>query len=123
MSVTLPSEPVISIVAIGVTRETALQPSQIFKRTPYHIVAVLDQTESPRVYQYNPQNLGLLLHTLYPRPQALVAGTAISRLVPNIQATWDEYVRWSREQDGDDAKDRKMTFIPVSRARRHRARA
>ena len=117
MASQISEQPSILIVAIGVTRKTAVQTTKILEGTPYKVVGVLDQTESPEAYQYSPHNLGTLLHTLHPRPQALVAGTAVFRLVPEIQATWNDYVKWSREHGGEKEKYQKMAFVPVCRNR------
>ena len=82
----------VSAVIIGVHRSTAVASSAAFVGTPYQLVAVLDLLESPEQYQYNPQNLGAVLHALHPRPRILITGTAVERIVPDVKAAWEEYV-------------------------------
>ena len=82
----------ISIVTIGVHRTTAEGVQNLFDGTPYELVAILDTTESPKPYRYSPQNLGVTLHALVPRPRALVTGNAVGALLPEIEPVWEEYL-------------------------------
>ncbi|KXT10394.1 hypothetical protein AC579_1200 [Pseudocercospora musae] len=82
----------IAVVAIGMTRHTALQISSIFDNTPYYVAAVLDFAEAPEQYRFSPQNLGAVLYSLKPRPRALVTGTAVDEeTVRSIEPVWEDY--------------------------------
>jgi hypothetical protein len=94
----------IPLVLIGVTRHTALASAnalQALNRPNYQVVACLDSTESPKAFQFSPHNLGVVLHTLYPRPQGLVTGTAVTDdVLGDIAEVWDAYVRDVVESEG-----------------------
>lgn len=62
-------------------------------KTPYTMTSMVDFVETPEQYRYSPQNLGVVLHNLHPRPRALVVGIAVSpSLTDEITAVWNEYV-------------------------------
>ena len=105
----MPESDKISIVTIGVHRSTAEAVQNLFEDTPYELVAILDTTESPKPYRYSPQNLGVTLHALFPRPRALVTGNAVGALLPEIDPVWEEYVNgtgvdgiWVAVSDGNE---------------------
>lgn len=102
----------IPAVIIGVHRSTAVETAAIFEGTPYQVAAVLDLHESPEQHQYNPQNLGTVLHALHPRPRILVSGTAVERIVPDVRAVWDEYVAKMLRAENDD---KRAVYVAVSR--------
>ncbi|KAI0127588.1 hypothetical protein BJ170DRAFT_626076 [Xylariales sp. AK1849] len=85
----------ISVVLVGVTRDTATNTADTyFGGTPYQLSAALDQTESPEEYQYSVINLSIVLNAVYPHPQVLITGTAIpDDLLPGIHEAWEAYVR------------------------------
>jgi hypothetical protein len=102
----------IPVIVIGVNRSTAVQTASIFDNTPYYVAAIVDLNESPEQYQYSTQNLGTVLHALYPRPRVLVTGTAVERIVPGARKVWDEYVEGTlRVEDIDGGK---AVYVPVS---------
>lgn len=86
----------VPLVTIGVNRNTALETHQALinlDRANYHVVACLDFVNSPEAYRFSPQNLGVVLHALYPRPKGLVTGTAVgSEELESIKQIWDAYV-------------------------------
>lgn len=86
--------PSIPAVLIGVTRATALNSSlTLFEGTPYYVAAVLDTSEAPKGYLFEPQNLGTVLYALHPRPQILVTGTAIdANTLATIEPVWEEHL-------------------------------
>ncbi|ROW04632.1 hypothetical protein VPNG_07408 [Cytospora leucostoma] len=86
----------ITAVLIDSSRVTAERLAEQFKDTPYKVVAVLDQTESQEGLQYRPQNLAVLLNSLYPRPRVLVTGTSLpDNLLKDLGIIWNSYVkRW-----------------------------
>jgi hypothetical protein len=98
-------------VIIGVHRSTAIASSAAFEGTPYQLVAVLDLFESPGQYQYNPQNLGAVLHALHPRPRILITGTAVGQIVPEVKAVWEEYVEKVLRAGSED---KRAVYVPVS---------
>ncbi|TKW51371.1 hypothetical protein CTA1_7052 [Colletotrichum tanaceti] len=60
---------------------------------PYVMTAMVDFVETMEPYRYTPNNLGVVLHNLHPRPRALVVGTAVPpSLTDEITTVWNEYV-------------------------------
>ncbi|KAK5124080.1 hypothetical protein LTR85_002277 [Meristemomyces frigidus] len=99
------AQPTIPLVLIGVTRQVALSTSAILAGTPYYAVAALDKTESPPPYQFSSQNLGVVLHTLHPRPQGVVTGSAVSQeIMDAVQKAWEEYSTGVLEKEGVTGK-------------------
>ncbi|KAK4542050.1 hypothetical protein LTR36_007081 [Oleoguttula mirabilis] len=93
--------PPIPVVLVGITRHTALSTSSIVVGTPYHAVAALDLTESPPAYHFSSQNLGVVLHTLYPRPRAVITGTGVSEeVMAAVGEAWKEYSEGVLEKEG-----------------------
>ena len=87
-------QPGISIVALGVYRHVAATMSTTFQGTPFHMAAILDLMSEPQVFNYNSHNLGVVLHTLEPRPQVFITGAAITESMTNESIrVWDEYVK------------------------------
>ncbi len=86
----------VPVVAIGVNRDTAILTSsalQALNRSNYPLVACLDCKSTPEPYNFSLQNLGAVLYALYPRPKALVTGTAVSTAsLAEIEKVWEEYV-------------------------------
>lgn len=101
----------VSAIIIGVHRSTAVASSAAFEGTPYQLVAVLDLFESPEQYQYSPQNFGVILHALHPRPRILITGTAVERIVPEVKAVWDEYVDKILKVESED---KRAIYVAVS---------
>jgi hypothetical protein len=82
----------ISVVALGVYRHVAA--STDFQGGPYRIDAILDLMSEPSVFTYNPHNLGVVLHTLHPRPQVFITGAAITPAMTNESIeVWETYVK------------------------------
>ena len=83
---------IISVVALGVYRHVAA--STDFQGGPYRIAAILDLTSEPPAFNYNPHNLGAVLHSLHPRPQVFVTGAAITPAMTNESIEiWEKYVK------------------------------
>ena len=58
------------------------------------MAAILDLTSEPQAFTYNPHNLGVVLHTLQPRPQVFVTGAAITSDMTNESiGVWEKYVK------------------------------
>jgi hypothetical protein len=88
----------ISVVALGVYRHVAA--STDFQGGPYRVAAILDLTSEPPAFNYNPHNLGVVLHTLHPRPQVFVTGAAIAPAMTNESIKiWETYVKTLRIED------------------------
>jgi hypothetical protein len=100
----------IPAVIIGVHRSTAIASSAAFQGTPYHLGAVLDLFESPEDYQYSSRNLGAVLHALHPRPRILITGTAVEKIVPEVNAVWEQYVEKTLKSDSED---KRAVYVPV----------
>ena len=100
----MPDQQPISAVIIGVHRSTAIESSAAFNDTPYRLTAVLDLHESPERYQYSPQNLGTVLHSIHPRPRILITGTAVERIVPEARVVWEEYVEKTLKVESEDKR-------------------
>jgi hypothetical protein len=82
----------ISVVALGVYREVAA--STDFQGGPYRLAAILDLTSEPSAFNYNPHNLGVVLHALHPRPQVFITGAAITSAMTNDSIeVWETYVK------------------------------
>ena len=111
MLIKMPNPTHIPALIIGVHRLTAIASAAAFVGTPYHLVAVLDLFESPEQYQYSAQNLGTVLHALYPRPRILISGTAVEKIVPEIRAVWKRYVEEILEKESEDQR---TVYVPVS---------
>lgn len=70
------------------------------------MAAVLDLLDSPRDYQFSAHNLGVVLHTLHPRPHVLITGTAIPDAYLNIiEPVWRAYVKEVVEREA---------FVPLA---------
>lgn len=86
----------VPIVTIGVNRDTALASERALinlDRANYPVVACLDFVNSPEPYRFSPQNLGVVLHALYPRPKGLITGTAVEdKELEAIKQVWNAYV-------------------------------
>jgi hypothetical protein len=84
----------IGVMGIGVYRHVAATMETTFQQTPYRMVAILDLTSEPESFRYSPHNLGVVLHTLIPRPQVLVTGAAISgEMTRESIRVWEAYVK------------------------------
>jgi len=84
----------ISVVALGVYRHVAASMDTTFQHTPYHMAAILDLKSKPKAFTYTPHNLGVVFHTLQPRPQVFITGAAISpAMTQESIEVWDEYVK------------------------------
>lgn len=95
------TKPTIPVVTVGITRHTAVLSADLFAGTPYYLAAVLDLTESPKAHQYSPQNLGTVLHALFPRARALVCGTAVGEeILEEIKPVWEGYVNGMLREEG-----------------------
>lgn len=82
----------ISVVALGVYRHIAA--STDFQDGPYRIAAILDLMSEPPAFTYNPHNLGVVLHTLLPRPKVFITGAAITPAMTNESiGVWETYVK------------------------------
>jgi hypothetical protein len=82
----------ISVVALGVYRHVAA--STDFQGGPYRLAAILDLTSEPTAFTYNPHNLGVVLHTLHPRPQVFVTGAAITPgMTDESIEVWETFVK------------------------------
>jgi hypothetical protein len=102
----------IPVVVIGVHRSAAVELTNVFAGTSYYLAAVLDLYESPKNYQYSAQNLGAVLHSIYPRPQILISGTAVERIVPEVRQVWQEYVNGILKTEN---REKQLSlFVPVS---------
>lgn len=111
----VPSQPSIPLVLIGVTRHTSLASSAILAGTPYYAIAALDKTESPSPYQFSSHNLGVLLHTLHPRPQGVVTGTAVSKdILDAVSKAWEEYSVGVLQKEGVRGKWIKVSVVQLS---------
>lgn len=65
-----------------------------FQGTSYRIAAILDLKSEPQAFTYNPHNLGVVLHTLQPRPQVFITGAAItSAMTRESIEVWENYVK------------------------------
>ena len=88
----------ISVVAFGVYRHVAA--STDFQGGPYRIAAILDLMSEPSAFTYNPHNLGVVLHTLLPRPQVFITGAAITPAMTNESIeVWETYVKTLSVED------------------------
>ncbi|KAF2719984.1 hypothetical protein K431DRAFT_304653 [Polychaeton citri CBS 116435] len=119
----------IPVVLIGVTRPTAVGVSKLLdahnatepSARPYRLAAALDMSDTEQRYRYTPHNLGTALRALWPRPQALVTGTAIpDAIVHQIREVWEPYVEGViRKEVGDeaslDATDGKVVWVQLGR--------
>jgi hypothetical protein len=84
----------INVVALGVYRHVAATMDATFQHTPYRTAAILDLTSEPKAFNYNPHNLGVVLHTLQPRPHIFITGAAITAAMTNESIeVWEEYVK------------------------------
>ncbi|MCJ1454647.1 hypothetical protein MMC28_005000 [Mycoblastus sanguinarius] len=95
------SSPIIPIVALGVYRHVATKIDPLFAPTPYRMVAILDLTSERTAFRYTPYNLGVVLHTLHPRPKVLITGAAITaEMTAESVEVWEDYVREMGEAEG-----------------------
>jgi hypothetical protein len=86
-------QPGIGIIALGVYRHVAATMSTTFDGTPFYMAAILDLMSEPHAFNYNPHNLGVVLHTVEPRPQVFITGAAISEgMTTESIAVWNDYV-------------------------------
>lgn len=84
----------INVVGLGVYRHVAATMDATFVGTPYRMAAILDLKGEPEAFRYNEHNLGVVLHTIQPRPQVFVTGAAITQAMTQESiAVWKEYVR------------------------------
>ena len=90
----------INIVALGVYRHVAATIDATFQHTPYRMAAILDLMSEPQAFTYNPHNLGVVLHTLQPRPQVFITGAAITPAMTNESIdVWEKYVKGLGTED------------------------
>jgi hypothetical protein len=90
----------INVVALGVYRHVAVSMDKTFENTPYRMAAVLDLKSSPDAFTYTPHNLGVIFHTLVPRPQVLITGAAISEAMTNESiGVWKLYIEHTGAED------------------------
>ena len=65
------------------------------------MVAILDLTSERTAFRYTPYNLGVVLHTLHPRPKVLITGAAITaEMTAESVEVWEDYVREMGEAEG-----------------------
>lgn len=84
----------ITIVALGVYRHVAATLSTPFLNTPYQLAAILDLMSQPVAFTYSAHNLGVVLHTLEPRPKVLITGLAIQQdMTREAIEVFDKYAK------------------------------
>ena len=66
------------VVALGVYRHIAASTTTLFENTPFNLAAILDLTSEPEQFRYTAHNLGVVLHTLIPRPKVFVTGAMLT---------------------------------------------
>jgi hypothetical protein len=115
MRYTTMANPKIYIVVVAAHRTLGYNlMAPLFERTPYSISAVLDFKSSPKPFQYDSHNLGVVLNALVPRPRALVIGNNVDlRIVDEVEPIWERYAESIlRRDEGTDA-DAKSVLVPV----------
>lgn len=87
------AQQIIPVVAFGVYRHVAATTVDLFLNTPYTMAAIVDLNIEPSAFRYTPHNLGVVLHTLIPRPQVFITGAMITEeMTYESIAVWEKYV-------------------------------
>lgn len=90
----------ISVVALGVYRHIAASMEPVFQDTQYRLTAIIDLKSEPKVFTYTAHNLGVLLHTLQPRPQVFITGLIIDEeMTKEAIVVWEQYLEDLKTED------------------------